>query len=66
MPCSLLEGDRLITLVMGVVSISETSISVCETTQLIIAEDSHLYTRRENLKSHHIFFLLTRVLDLCR
>jgi hypothetical protein len=40
-------------LIMGAVSISETSVNFCETIQRNIAEDSHLHIhRRENLKSH--------------
>jgi hypothetical protein len=52
-PCSLVEIDWLITQITEAVSTSEMSVSVYETTQLIITE-SHLCTRRrENLKSHH-------------
>jgi hypothetical protein len=36
----------------SLVSTSETLVSFCETTRRNIPEDSHLYTRRENLKSH--------------
>jgi hypothetical protein len=42
-----------ITLVMEVVSSSETPVNICQTTWHNIPEDSHLHTcHHENLKSH--------------
>jgi hypothetical protein len=42
---------RLITVMMQAVNTSETPVNFYETTQRYNPEDSHLYTRRENLKA---------------
>jgi hypothetical protein len=44
-------------LTMEAVGTSETSVNMYQATRSNISEDSHLYTRRrENLKSHQIFY----------
>jgi hypothetical protein len=61
-PCSLVEVDRrfrgasLINLRMEVISISETSVYLDETTQGNISKSCYLQTRdRENMKFHILF-----------
>jgi hypothetical protein len=49
---NLRKWHRLIALMMGTVSISETSANFYEITRRNIPEDSHLHARHENLKFH--------------
>jgi hypothetical protein len=54
-PCSLVETDRLIALMMEAVSTSETSINFYQITRLNNQEDSHL---QEPLKFHLLFAVI--------